>query len=54
LLSVSKKNLVVAAVALFVYSAMFLTEGIGLCLLKPWAEWMTVDHHYWADPAGSL
>jgi uncharacterized membrane protein (DUF2068 family) len=42
LLSVSKKNLVVAAVALFVYSAMFLTEGIGLCLLKPWAEWMTV------------
>lgn len=26
----------------FVYAALFLTEGIGLCLLKHWAEWFTV------------
>ena len=25
-----------------VYSALFLTEGIGLWLLKRWAEWLTV------------
>jgi uncharacterized membrane protein (DUF2068 family) len=26
----------------FVYAAVFLTEGIGLWLLKRWAEWFTV------------
>jgi uncharacterized membrane protein (DUF2068 family) len=26
----------------FVYAALFLTEGIGLWLLKLWAEWFTV------------
>jgi len=25
----------------FVYAALFLTEGIGLWLTKPWAEWFT-------------
>jgi uncharacterized membrane protein (DUF2068 family) len=28
--------------AVFVYAALFLTEGIGLWLLKRWAEWFTV------------
>jgi len=26
----------------FAYAALFLTEGIGLWLLKRWAEWLTV------------
>jgi uncharacterized membrane protein (DUF2068 family) len=26
----------------FIYAALFLTEGIGLWLLKRWAEWFTV------------
>ncbi|MEG9438728.1 DUF2127 domain-containing protein [Edaphobacter sp. HDX4] len=26
----------------FVYAALFLTEGVGLWLLKRWAEWFTV------------
>ena len=26
----------------FIYAGLFLTEGIGLCLLKRWAEWCTV------------
>jgi uncharacterized membrane protein (DUF2068 family) len=26
----------------FVYAALFLTEGIGLWLMKTWAEWFTV------------
>ena len=25
----------------FVYAALFLTEGTGLWLMKPWAEWFT-------------
>ena len=25
----------------FIYAALFLTEGIGLWLRKPWAEWFT-------------
>jgi uncharacterized membrane protein (DUF2068 family) len=29
-------------IASFVYSALFLTEGIGLWMLKQWAEWFTV------------
>lgn len=30
------------AVGSFVYAALFLTEGVGLWLLKRWAEWFTV------------
>jgi uncharacterized membrane protein (DUF2068 family) len=30
------------AVGSFIYAALFLTEGIGLWLLKRWAEWLTV------------
>jgi uncharacterized membrane protein (DUF2068 family) len=26
----------------FIYAVLFLTEGIGLWLLKRWAEWMTI------------
>src|SRR5579859_6163660 len=26
----------------FIYAALFLTEGIGLWMLKRWAEWLTV------------
>lgn len=26
----------------FVYAGLFLTEGTGLWLMKPWAEWFTV------------
>ncbi len=26
----------------FVYAALFMTEGVGLWLLKRWAEWLTV------------
>src|SRR5277367_1092337 len=34
----------VASVAIgsFIYAALFLTEGIGLWMLKRWAEWLTV------------
>jgi uncharacterized membrane protein (DUF2068 family) len=27
----------------FVYAALFLTEGLGLWLMKPWAEWFTAS-----------
>lgn len=33
------KDLVVGS---FLYAGLFLTEGIGLCLLKRWAEWFTI------------
>jgi uncharacterized membrane protein (DUF2068 family) len=26
----------------FIYASLFFTEGIGLWLMKPWAEWFTV------------
>jgi uncharacterized membrane protein (DUF2068 family) len=42
LLAVTRKQVEVLAAVLFVYAAMFITEGVGLCLLKLWAEWMTV------------
>jgi uncharacterized membrane protein (DUF2068 family) len=29
-------------IATFIYAALFLTEGIGLWMLKRWAEWFTV------------
>jgi len=30
------------AIGSFIYAALFLTEGIGLWMLKRWAEWLTV------------
>jgi uncharacterized membrane protein (DUF2068 family) len=30
------------SVGSFIYAALFLTEGIGLWLLKRWAEWLTI------------
>jgi uncharacterized membrane protein (DUF2068 family) len=30
------------ALGSFIYAGLFLTEGIGLWLLKRWAEWLTV------------
>ena len=40
--SVTERQLVVLAVVLLIYAAMFLVEGTGLLLMKHWAEWMTV------------
>ena len=40
--SVTERQLVVLAVVLLIYAAMFLIEGTGLLLMKHWAEWMTV------------
>jgi uncharacterized membrane protein (DUF2068 family) len=31
-----------AGIATFLYAGLFFTEGIGLCMLKRWAEWFTV------------
>jgi uncharacterized membrane protein (DUF2068 family) len=36
------KRLEVASALTFCYSAMFLTEGVGLFLEKRWAEWFSV------------
>ena len=36
------KKLEVVSALTFVYSAMFLTEGVGLFLQKRWAEWFSV------------
>lgn len=36
------KKLEVVSALTFVYSAMFLTEGVGLFLEKRWAEWFSV------------
>ncbi len=41
-LPVTRRQLIVAGSVLLAYAAMFLVEGIGLLLLKHWAEWMTV------------
>lgn len=41
-ITVTTRQLLVAGFVLLAYSAMFLVEGIGLLLLKHWAEWMTV------------
>ena len=38
----TKRQLILTGIVLLAYSAMFLIEGIGLLLLKHWAEWMTV------------
>jgi uncharacterized membrane protein (DUF2068 family) len=41
-LTVTNRQLVVVGIVLLVYAAMFSVEGVGLLLLKSWAEWMTV------------
>ncbi len=41
-LTVTQRQLFVVAIVLLIYAAMFTVEGIGLLLLKHWAEWMTV------------
>jgi uncharacterized membrane protein (DUF2068 family) len=41
-LTVTRRQLIVAGAVLLAYAAMFLVEGIGLLLLLHWAEWMTV------------
>lgn len=41
LLALDEERLKEASAALFVYSAVFLTEGIGLLLRKRWAEYFT-------------
>ena len=35
-------KLPLVAVGTFCYGAVFMTEGVGLILAKPWAEWLTV------------
>jgi uncharacterized membrane protein (DUF2068 family) len=42
LMTVTKRQLMVAGFVLLAYAGMFLIEGIGLLMLKYWAEWMTV------------
>jgi uncharacterized membrane protein (DUF2068 family) len=41
-LMVTHRQLFVLAMVLFAYAGMFLIEGIGLLMMKHWAEWMTV------------
>jgi uncharacterized membrane protein (DUF2068 family) len=41
-LTVTKKQLFVLGLVLVAYAVMFTIEGVGLLLLKHWAEWMTV------------
>jgi len=40
--SLSRDKIKDLAVGSFLYAGLFLTEGIGLWLLKRWAEWFTV------------
>jgi uncharacterized membrane protein (DUF2068 family) len=40
--SVSPQRLKDVGFGSFVYAALFLTEGLGLWLMKPWGEWVTV------------
>jgi uncharacterized membrane protein (DUF2068 family) len=40
--NVTPRRLHELGIAAFVYSALFLTEGIGLWSLKRWGEWVTV------------
>jgi uncharacterized membrane protein (DUF2068 family) len=42
ILTVTHRQLIVFGIVLLIYAAMFAVEGIGLLLLKHWAEWMTV------------
>jgi uncharacterized membrane protein (DUF2068 family) len=41
-LRVTQGQLIVLGIILLAYSVMFTIEGVGLLLLKRWAEWMTV------------
>ena len=41
-LTINQKQLRVVGCVLLAYAAMFTVEGVGLLLLKHWAEWMTV------------
>jgi uncharacterized membrane protein (DUF2068 family) len=41
-LTVTNRQLVVLCIVLLLYAAMFTVEGVGLVLLKHWAEWMAV------------
>jgi uncharacterized membrane protein (DUF2068 family) len=41
-LTIKKSQLVLVGFILLAYAAMFTVEGIGLVMLKHWAEWMTV------------
>jgi uncharacterized membrane protein (DUF2068 family) len=41
-LTVTQRQLFVVGIVLLVYAAMFTIEGVGLLLLKHWAEWMAV------------
>ena len=40
--TITARQLEIAGWVMLGYAAMFSTEGTGLLLLKPWAEWMTV------------
>jgi uncharacterized membrane protein (DUF2068 family) len=40
--SIPPDKLKALGIVSFVYAALFLTEGIGLWLLKRWAEWFTI------------
>ena len=42
MMSISPRQLKDLGVGSFAYAALFLTEGIGLWLMKRWAEWFTV------------
>src|ERR1700691_50709 len=39
---VSPAQIKQVGVGSFIYAALFLTEGVGLWLRNPWAEWLTV------------
>lgn len=41
-LTIDPKQLIVLGYVLLAYAVMFTVEGIGLVLLKTWAEWMAV------------
>ena len=38
----SEKQLQAIAFGTFAYAALFVAEGVGLLLRKPWGEWLTV------------
>jgi len=38
----NRRDIGVLEVSIFVYAALLLTEGVGLLLLKRWAEYLTV------------
>jgi len=39
---INAKKVELVSLVTFLYSALFLTEGIGLLLAKHWAEWLTI------------